>query len=68
MAGEVAVDEKGIIEKEAGVTKGDGERSKVSAVILLLSRFFFCCSKKKKKEASIFHSEIRSIVSWKNNQ
>lgn len=41
MASKMAVDEKGIIEKEAGVTKGNGERSKVSAVILLLSRFFF---------------------------
>lgn len=48
MAGKVAVDEKGIIEKEAGVTKGNGERSKVSAVILLLSRFFLLLKKRKR--------------------
>lgn len=60
MAGKVAVDEKGIIEKEAGVTKGNGERSKVSAVILLLSRFFFVV----KKKGSVYISfGIRSIVS-----
>lgn len=55
MAGEVAVDEKGRKEKETCITKGDGERSEVSAVILLLSRFFFL---ERKKEVSIFHSEF----------